>query len=336
MLIEPTYLVAGQLQRDILLPADGQPQIDVPGGEPLYAAAGMLVWDKGVGVLARVGEDYPRDWFSTFKKKGLDVRGVRILPEPMDLRNFLAYDGQNKLQQNNPVAHFSRLGFPLPKVLLGFQPPTQTNELQIKVADPSPRPMDIPSDYFDAKRVHLCGMEFPSASRLVSCFREANISTLTLDPQSNWMQPTRWNEIILILNGLSAFLPSEEDLRALFWGKTDDLVEMMKAIADQGCDLVVVKCGSRGQILYDGCSHKCWQIPAYPVQQVHPTGAGASFCGGFLAGYHLTYDPLQAVLHGNISASLTIEGVSVFHPLEAAPGLAKARLNSMKDRLREI
>jgi ribokinase len=254
----------------------------------------------------------------------------------MDLRNFLSYDEQFVRQQNNPVAHFTRLGLPFPKILLGYQPPIDTGNVPAKVAISSPRPSEIPYHYLLSRRVHLCGLDYPTTSRLISTFRENQVKTLTLDPQAKWMQPTKWSEVSLILNGLTAFLPSEQELRALFWGKTTDLVEMAQAIAALNCQLVVVKCGSQGQILYDGNSHKCWQIPAYPVKMMDPTGAGASFCGGFLAGLKQTDDPLQAVLHGNISASLTIEGSGAFHILDSHIGLAKARLDSLQENIREI
>lgn len=334
--MEPTYILAGKLQRDILLPAFDQPLIDVPGGDLLYAAAGLLVWDKGAGLLARAGEDYPREWLRIFEQYGLDTQGIRILPEQIDLRNFLAYTDQFVRQQNNPVAHFARLGLPFPKILLGYQPPIQAGNIPAEVAVSSPRPTDIPPDYMYTRQVHLCELEYPTTSRLISAFRESQVTTLTLDPQASWMQPTSWSEVSLILNGLTAFLPSEEELRSLFWGRSTDLVEMAQAIASQNCELVVVKCGSQGQILYDGASHKCWQIPAYPVELMDPTGAGASFCGGFLAGYHQTNDPLQAVLHGNISASLTIEGSGAFHTLGSHTGLAQARMNSLQDSVREL
>ncbi len=334
--MEPTYILAGKLQRNILLPAFDKPLIDVPGGDLLYAAAGLLAWDKNAGLLARAGEDYPRDWLLNFEQYGLDTQGIHILPEQMDLRNFLSYNDQNVIQQNNPVAQFARLGLPFPKILLGFQPQAETGKGPAKVAVSSPRPSEIPKDYLFSRQVHLCELDYPTISRLISTFRENKITTLTLDPLARWMQPTNWSDVSLILNGLTAFLPSEQELRTLFWGKTADLVEMAQAIAAQNCKLVVVKCGSRGQLLYDGTSHKCWQIPAYPVKLMDPTGAGASFCGGFLAGLHLTNDPLQAVLHGNISASLTIEGSGAFHILESNIGLAQARLNSLQDNIREI
>jgi len=334
--MEPTYIFAGRLQRDILLPVFGSPLIDVPGGDLLYAATGLLVWGKNAGLLARIGEDYPREWLQLFEQNGLDTRGICILPKELDLRNFLTYTDKYVRQQTNPVAHFARLGLPFPKILLGYQSAFEKGSMAGETDDSQPRPADIPADYLNARCVFLSGLEYSSTNRLISAFRESQVTTLTLDPQASWMQPKSWNEVSLILKGLTAFLPSEEEIRSLFWGKSTDLVEMAEAIAAEGCELVVIKRGSQGQLLYDGASHKCWQIPAYAVELFDPTGAGASFCGGFLAGYHNTYDPLQAVLHGNISASLNIEGSGVFRVLESHPGLAKARLDSLKDNVREL
>jgi hypothetical protein len=53
-----------------------------------------------------------------------------------------------------------------------------------------------------------------------------------------------------------------------------------------------------------------------------------------VAGYQQTYEPLEAVLHGNISASLTLEGSGAFHALDALPGLAQARLETLRDGVR--
>ena len=66
------------------------------------------------------------------------------------------------------------------------------------------------------------------------------------------------------------------------------------------------------------------------------TGAGDAFCGGFLAGYRRTYDPLLAALHGNISASLVLEGHGPFYALEALPGLAQARLEALHQSVRRV
>jgi ribokinase len=89
-------------------------------------------------------------------------------------------------------------------------------------------------------------------------------------------------------------------------------------------------------MLYDAVAKKHWEIPAYPAGLNDPTGAGDSFCGGFLAGYQKTFDPVRAVLFGSVSASLTIEGSGAFHALDALPGLAQARLDSLAGLVREV
>jgi sugar/nucleoside kinase (ribokinase family) len=148
--------------------------------------------------------------------------------------------------------------------------------------------------------------------------------------------PAFLQDLRALLGSVTAFLPSEEELRALFWGQTYDLWEMILAVGSYGCEFVVVKRGAAGQAVYDVKGRHRWEIPAYPARPADPTGVGDAFAGGFLAGYKKTYDPLQATLHGNVSASLKIEGSGAFYPLSVLEGLAEARLGMLSDLVREI
>jgi len=150
------------------------------------------------------------------------------------------------------------------------------------------------------------------------------------------MEPTARRELPALLNGVTAFLPSQEELENLFWGETYDLWEMAEAVSMFGCEYVVIKCGALGQLLYVADTRRKWEIPAYPARLDDPTGAGDAFCGGFLAGYCRNYDPLEGVLHGNVSASLKLEGSGAFYPLDVLHGLAAARLNALKDMVRKV
>jgi sugar/nucleoside kinase (ribokinase family) len=306
----------------------------VPGGNLLYAAAGLGVWDSKVGLLARVGEDYPHEWLLSFSKYGWDMRGIHILAGALDLRYFQARLDPEKFQRTNPVIHFARMNLPFPKQLLGYQPPVEVDAR--KTPQPaSPRPVDIPSDYLNAHVAHLCPLDYMTTSRLLSTFRQANVTFLTMDPYTAFMTGAAFDDVRSLLQGLTAFLPSEEELRALFWGRTNDLWEMAEALGNFGCELIVVKRGAHGQMLYDSASKKRWEIPAYPARLEDLTGAGDSFCGGFSAGYQKTFDPVQAVIHGSVSASLTIEGSGAFHALDALPGLAQARLEALSGLVRQ-
>jgi sugar/nucleoside kinase (ribokinase family) len=334
--IHPTYVISGQLRREYLLPPEGRPLLDVPGGNVLYAAAGARIWSDKIGLLSRIGEDYPQEWLKQFTKRGFDTQGVRILTGGMDLRSFRAYMDVSTWQASNPVAHFARLGLPFPKSLLGFQPKVdQQQDSRSRPAPDSPRITDIPKIYLDVKAVHICPTDYVSQTQLLPAFRQANVLTTSLDPSPGYMLPAFYEDVRSLVHGLTVFMPSENEIRSLFWGRTNDLWEMIEAIGSWGVEFVIIKRGGLGQMIYDATNHRRFEIPAYPARVIDPTGAGDAFCGGFIVGYAESYDPVRAALYGNVSASLTLEGSGAFFALEALPGLALARLETLKEIVRE-
>ncbi len=330
------FIVAGQLRRNYVITSQGKTLLDVPGGGLIYAASGLAVWESGIGLIGRAGEDYPQDWLGAFAQKGFDTRGIHLLPEAVDLRHFVAYPDGDTKTIDNPVSHFARLGLPYPKSLLGYTPPSPQIDSRNRPTILTIRQSDFPPDYLDATAAHLCPLDFLSHTLLPSLLRRGHVTTITLDPGANYMTPTFWDDIPVLLNGLTAFLCSEEKVTNLFQGRSSDLWEMAETLGSYGCETIVIKRGSRGQYLYNSTTKARWIIPAYPIQAVDPTGAGDAFCGGFLAGYRSTYDPLQAALTGNISAAMTVEGMHPFYALDALPGLAKARLDSLRDTIRKV
>jgi hypothetical protein len=334
--MNPTFVIAGRIAREFILPYASQPLLDIAGGNMLYAAGGLMVWEKEIGLLARAGENYPRTWLKDLEARGMDTQGVRVLSHSLDLRSFIAYDEKFSVTHSNPVLQFARRELPFPKSLLGYQSPPEIQK-DAKKPDPlAPLPVEIPRDYLETRAVHLCPLDFISHNQLAHVFKASSVNMITLDPSPGYMSPSFYKELRVILSGLTAFLPSEEELRALFWGETHDLWEMASALGGYGCDFIVVKRGARGQMIYDVKGKHKWEVPAYSSRVADPTGAGDSFCGGFLAGYKKTYDPLQAALYGNVSASLKIEGSGPFYPLDVLPGLAEARLNALKDLTRKV
>ena len=334
----PRFIFAGQLRRDFVLFPDGRTRLDVLGGNLPYAAAGLAVWEPKAqpGLVARVGEDYPQAWLAELEQRGFDTKGIRILPEALDLRSFYVYSDRTTRHSDDPVVQCARLGMPVPRPLLGYRPPSQTYDSRTRLSSTSLRQADIPEDYLDASSAHLCPSDFLTQTLLPAVLRQHGFTTVSLDPARGSMTPSFWDDIPAMVIGLTAFLPSETELRALFHGRSSDLWEMVDTLAGYGCELVVVKRGERGQLLYDALSHARYEISAYPARLADPTGAGDAFCGGFLAGYRRTYDPLEAVLYGSVSASLTIEGSGAFFALDALPGLAQARLEALREAVRKI
>jgi sugar/nucleoside kinase (ribokinase family) len=331
-------LFAGQLRRNYYISPAGRVYLDVPGGNALYAAVGYAVWepDAAAGLVARVGEDYPQGWLADFNQRGIDTLGVRVIPEAIDLRSFFAYTDRVTRLLDDPMPHFTRIGQPFPKPLLGYRAPTTTLDSRTRLTVTSLRQEDLPAAYLEATAAHICPVDFLTHSLLPAALRQAGFTTITLDPSPGEMLPALWDDLPAILTGLTAFLPAEEELRALFHGRSTDLWDMMTAMAGYGVDFVAAKRGERGQVLFNAAARTRWEIPAYPARLADITGAGDAFCGGFMAGYRRTFDPVEAVLYGNISASLVIEGSGAFYALEALPGLAQARLDSLRQYVRKL
>ena len=325
------FIVAGQLRRVYTLLPAGKARVNALGGSLVYSAAGLGVWDEGIGLIGRVSSDFPVEWLEQMNQHGFDTRGIRILSETIDHRYFAAYPDINTCQSENPVGHFTRVGLPFPAELLDFVPDHGQLDSRTRLTHLTLRLGDIPQDFMDATAAHLCPLDYLSHSLLPPSLRQGHISTITINPSAGYMNPTFWNDMPALLNGITALLTTEEKLRSLFQGRTSDLWEMAAGVTAWGCEMVAVDRGSRGHLIYDSSSRGKWVVPVYPTQMIDPTGTEDAFCGGFLVGYRRTYDPLQAALYGTISKSMVSEGIGPFFALGSLPGLADARLFALKD-----
>ncbi|HEY9076861.1 MAG TPA: carbohydrate kinase family protein [Anaerolineaceae bacterium] len=332
----PRYVFIGELKRDFIITPKGASFADVPGGSALYAAAGAAIWDSGTCLVARVGEDYPQAWLEQIDKAGIDIRGVHILHEMVDSRYFVAHSAIDTRSLENPVSHYSRLGLPFPKPLLGYTPPAPQVDSRVKAGPLTIHSADIPQEYLDATAAHLCPLDFLSHSLLPPALRRGHISTVTVDAGSGYMNPVFWDDLPVLLHGITAFLTTEEQLLNLYGGRVIDPWEMAEGLTAFGCEIIIIRRGFQSQLVYEHGSHNRWIVPGYPSQVVDPTGTGNAFCGGFLAGFRATYDPLQATLYGNISSAMISEGSTPFYALDAMPGLATARKEALRSIVRRI
>jgi len=333
-----TFAIAGKLTREYLLPPNGSPRLDSPGGNLLYATGGLSVWDGSIALISRVNQEYPIEWVNALNERGLNVEGIYFDSESKhaDLRSVIAYTDVNERSTSNAVSHFARRELTFPKSLLGYQPRDETVK-DLRETDPlSPAALFVPKKYRNINFLHLCPFDFTSQSQMVNLFKGGSNQMVSLDPAPGYMKPTFWRDLRVVLQGVKAFLPSEDEMRSLFWGESHDLWDMAHRVSEFGPRIIVIKRGAQGQLVYDAESKRRYEVPAYPARLIDPTGAGDAFCGGFLAGYQRTNDPLQATLHGNVSASLKLEGIGAFATLDAMPGLAESRLHALKEMAREI
>lgn len=332
----PEYLMIGGLREDTCLTATDELLLRQLGGNAVYAGVGARVWSPAVGLVGRVGSNYPAEWLKQIQAHGLDIDGITVLEEPQDTRTFYAYRSLEERDDTGPAEHFARLGRELPPELAGYKSSTEGQEERRHFGPLAARPAEIPPSYLHARGAHIAPCEFVVHATLPVFLRSRHVRYITCDPSIRYMQPGLAAEVRRIVTGLDAFLPSETEVRAFFREPLSDLWQAAEAFAAWGAKLVVIKLGARGQLLFDPAGRRRWHVPAYPAKVRDVTGAGDAYCGGFLVGLAESDDPVEAALRGAVSASLVLEGSGALYALGSTPGLARARLEALRGSVRAV
>jgi ribokinase len=330
------YAVVGGLREDYFITPEGAVHLRKIGGNAVYAAVGARLWSEHVGVLSRVGSNYPGEWLEEIGARGLDMTGVMRLAVPLDTRTFYAYLTREERDDLDPARHFARVGQPLPEALIGYATSTEGQADPEHYSPLAVRPEEVPARYLRARGIHLAPYDFALHRHLPPLLREHGVRYVTCDPSVRYMRPDWEAELRGIVAGLDAFLPSEMEARSYLGDLPADLWAVVEAFAAMGTRCVVLKLGARGQYVYETASRRRWHVPAYPVQVVDVTGAGDSYCGGFVAGLGETDDPLEAALRGSVSASFVVEGFGALYALEHGLARAQARLEALRPEVRRV
>jgi len=333
----PDFVFLGGLREDYCITPEGTAIEHTLGGNAVYAAAGAAVWGVAVGLLGRVGSNFPQAWLLGIERAGISTHGVRRLAQPLDTRTFYAYLSPAERVDSHPALHYQRIGRPMPKALLDYQSSTLGQDSRQEFANHAVRPEDVPAEYLSAAGLHLAPADYLSHTTVPYRFKEATgdaPTLVSLDPSERYMTPAFRDDLPRLLHGVDVFLPSEMEARAFVPHGSLSPLELTEFFALMGPRIVVLKLGPAGQLLLDRETDERWLIPAYPGRVRDVTGAGDSYCGGFLVGLARTGSAIEAALHGSISASLTVEGSGALYALEAAPGLPQARLDVLRTRQR--
>ena len=124
-----------------------------------------------------------------------------------------------------------------------------------------------------------------------------------------------------MLADVDLFLPSEVEVKRLCGQNAPEAAA--REFAQYGPKVVVIKLGAEGSLVYDVSHDRLTPVPVYPARVADSTGAGDAYCGGFLAGYLLTSDPITAALYGTVAASYVVEAIGALATRQ--PTLAEAQ-----------
>lgn len=319
----PRYIACGGMTIDSVITADGQRLLGVCGGNALYSAVGMRIWDDSVGIVGRVGNDYPADCLELAAAHGLDLRGLRRLPGPHDLRVAFAYRPDGSRTRS------------VPPDLLESVPISERHHFRDTTFDDatylaySPQIEDVPDGWVtSAKGIHLPALRFTTHRALTAHVRTLS-KTILLTIDSPWYEGSDipGGDLNAVLGRVSAVLPSEHDTLAV-WPELSPAQAAM-VMRERGARAVIVKLGGSGCLVVDQ-NGSTWQVPVFPARVIELTGAGDAFCGGFLVGLAETGDLVRAACYGTVSASFVVETTSAPEALiDADRALAVARLDEV-------
>ncbi|MFC1644095.1 PfkB family carbohydrate kinase [Candidatus Omnitrophota bacterium] len=267
---------------------------DVLGGSATYASLSASFFTP-VNLISVVGADFPKKYFTMFKKRNIDTAGL----EQKKGKTF-----RWKARYHYDLSYAETLSTHL-NVFDGFRPSIPANvrsKDNLLLANIDPELQD-----WIFERVKPTG--------LVAC-----------DTMNLWIEHHK-KALLKLLKKVDLFLLNDAEARQLS-GQTN-LLEAARYIASKGAKMTVIKKGEHGVLFFSDKLR--FVVPAYLLEEIaDPTGAGDTFAGGML-GYlskssKITDRTLRrSLVYGSILASFTVENFS-------AEGLLKTTLKGINAR----
>jgi sugar/nucleoside kinase (ribokinase family) len=301
----PKLVCLGNFTIDNVYLPDKTYKLNCSGGNAFYASLGGRLWEPNTEIVAPIGYDYPEELMRQIINAKLSLIG---LPKRSvaTVRNDFFYNEKGE-----------RTGKKL------------TSEADLQLL--SPRPEDIPEEYYGAEIFLVSAMTLKAQMDIVSWIKANLKGLVALDIREGYISGNEQSVLDMIAK-VDIFMPSEVEVVNLL--HTRDWSQAAKEFSTLGPRLVVIKRGSEGSLIYDADHRRHIEVPSYKTHVIDSTGAGDSYCGGFLA--KLIRKPTnleEAGRAGAISSSFTISGWGAEGILNATPNDAEKRIKEWETRL---
>ena len=253
---------------------------EVLGGSATYFATAASYFTK-VGVVAVVGEDFPKEHMAFLKGHPIDLEGLMITKG----RTF-RWRGEYGYQLNEARTLETQLN-----VFQQFNP-------------------QLPSNYKTAQVVFLANID--PELQLEVLLQTRSPELVALDTMNFWIGGKR-AALLKVLGKVHIVIINDGEARQLV--QEVNLVKVAREILKFGPKVLIIKRGEYGALLFT--REAIFSAPAYPLETVFdPTGAGDSFAGGFMGHLARTKDfsmdnLRQAVILGSVMASYCVEAFSL-------------------------
>lgn len=274
---------------DIVFP-DGQTAMGMLGGGGPQTAFGLKLWASEVGLVAGVGGDLPaaaRRWLA---QMAIDTAGLRFDPRWPTPRAWQV------LEEDGRRTQVWRIPGPAIGAQLG-------------------RRWDVlPQSYRTARGYHLGIHPEEPDFEFISALRQAG-AVVSIEPFRAAQRPLTGREVEALVSAGQIFSPNLAEARSLVGDGSPP--ELARRLAGAGAQVVTLREGADGALVYRADTGEMWQIPPLQTRIIDPTGAGNAFCGGFLAGWVQTGSLATAGVYGSVVASFLVEQVGL--PPTSAP-----------------
>ena len=352
-------ITCGGLRTDYIITHQGEIRLMQMGGNALYSAFGARLWlhqPDEIALLTRIGDNYPQGWLDDLRQAGFFVDGVRNVGGKQDLRTFYAYLDQDTRVDTHPASHFERLGLPVPPDLHDYVNSTPGQDDVHRYSPLAVTPEDL-QHLFDryghahaSQRelttertlfrqnlaMHIAPISIRTQQDLPAAARKLGVPVISVDPGERTMVPTLRVHMEQVLGQIDIFMPSDQVVNSFFPDEDMDVNDCARWFAERGPSIVVIKLGSDGAYIYERRSERAWHVPALPVRVIDVTGAGDSFCGGFMADFITHADPVRAAVTGTVSASFAVQDYGALHMLSAPETEIDHRAAYLRGLVREV
>jgi fructoselysine-6-P-deglycase FrlB-like protein/sugar/nucleoside kinase (ribokinase family) len=297
----PQVIVVGNLTIDDVVLPDGTTRMSSVGGNSLYTALGVRLWQPRVGLVTRRGEDFPGDLTAVLHSLGVATGGVVDIPGPT-VRNWVVYETSGE-------RHW-----------IYRTPRERSREVAVQAGD-------LPVEWFEVDSppvVHITAMPLDAAENIVGTVRRLSPrAIITLDTHEDYVVDYR-QRLRTLAAKVDAFLPSRSELADLLG--YDEPLRALTSLISLPTPIIVIKMGAEGVLVWDNVKRTLHSVGIANGPVVDVTGAGDAFCGGFAAGLSLGYSPLESAQHGTLSASYAVADFGSLQLAHADPLEAQAHL----------
>jgi len=299
---EVLFLIFGHTTLDNIIYDNGSCFFRTPGGGGLNAASAASCWcnNKEVGLITKISNQ--------FNKNDLEI--IRHHPA-MNSEGMTRLDGKGLklwlLTDDDGYRHW-----------------VLHNDSCTREAA-SPLPEDIPQRFLKtAVGSHFSPLPLTSLRSLINALPSEMY--IQVDPHYEYFiyeNREKWNDILKVTD---VILPSQDELTKFFGIPYDqpeeEIKNFAKRLSEMGPGIVVVKVGEKGVIVYQRQEDVCFALPSYAQSVKDITGAGDSFCGGFLISMCREESLQTATIKGLISSGMKITQTGVMPNFQTPYGKA--------------